>query len=143
MFKKLNKNSEILEQEPIYRKPLQSVAVLSILFLPPINFSFLFFFTEDVWYKALSYLKELKRIWRMMGRNDMNENVSVIKLCGFCWFSVGRNTLTLFTFRLEITPRSPSEENSHGCMIHSVSAMYISPWPILGLQQYFKNKLKF
>lgn len=41
--------------------------------------------------------------------------------------SVGvRNTLTLFTFGLRITPRSPSEENSYGFIIHLVSAMYIS-----------------
>lgn len=44
-----------------------------------------FFFTEDMWYIAPSYLKQLKRIWRMMDRSDMNENVSVIKLWGFCW----------------------------------------------------------
>ena len=37
-----------------------------------------------------------------------------------------RNTLTLFTFGLKITPRSPSEENAYGFIVHLVSAMYIS-----------------
>lgn len=56
----------------------------------------------------------------------MNENLSVIKPCGFCWFSVVRNTLTLFTFRLKITPHIPPEGNSYGFIFHLVSAVYIS-----------------
>lgn len=57
--------------------------------------------------------------------------------------SIGiRNTMTLFTFGLKIIPRSPSEENSYGFIIHLVFAMYISLAHISPSVRFFFNKLK-